>query len=644
MGERPKMTSNRVKILGSFVADQIAAGEVVERPSSIVKELLENSLDAKASQIEVRTEAGGVDLVWIRDNGSGIHADDLPLALQRHATSKIQSAEDLVGIASLGFRGEALASVASVAKVRLSSAVEPQGGGWFIESHGGEVIQSGPAAHAQGTTVEVRDLFYNTPARRKFLKAERTEVAQIDQTLRRLSLAHMDVAFTLAQSRTSGSSARVNRPLTLAAGNPEDRLARVLSQEFVENSVYIDEQNHDLRIYGWVGLPHHNRRQMDQQFFYVNGRAIRDKLVGHAIRQAYSDVMFHGRHAVYVLYLQVPADGVDVNVHPTKHEVRFRDARQVHDFIFSSLNRALRSLRPGQRGELAESPRPATTGFAEPARPSLTSQRPFDLPSRPSASGPPGGLAQLIHEHGASNSPADAGVSAALAPSADGQGMVGEPSVSWPSSEAPQSTQSEPEHSEEHGHPLGYAIAQLHGVYILAQNQRGLVVVDMHAAHERIVYEQMKAAQAKDGIARQRLLVPLIFDVNEHEADLVEDSAEAFDEAGLLVERMGLSSIVVREVPVLLAKANIQQMVQDMLGELAEFGTGESVARKNFDVLATLACRGSVRANRHLSLTEMNALLRSMEVTENAGLCNHGRPTVIQRSLAELDRLFLRGQ
>ena len=638
------MTSNRVKILGSFVADQIAAGEVVERPSSIVKELLENSLDAKATNIEVRTEAGGVDLVWIRDNGSGIHSDDLPLALRRHATSKIQSAEDLVGIGSLGFRGEALASVASVAKVRLSSAVEPQAGGWFIESHGGEVIQSGPVAHAQGTTVEVRDLFYNTPVRRKFLKAERTEVSQIDLTLRRLSLAHMDVGFTLAQARTSGSSARVNRPLTLAAGNPEDRLARVLSQDFVENSVYIDEQNRDLRIFGWVGLPHHNRRQMDQQFFYVNGRAIRDKLVGHAIRQAYSDVMFHGRHAVYVLFLQVPPHGVDVNVHPTKHEVRFRDARQVHDFIFSSLNRALRSLRPGQRGELNDPQNPTDTGFAEPVRPGLTSQRPFDLPSRPSAGVPAGGLAQLIHEHGPSESQDDVGSSADVAGSEAEHAVVGEQGAPLPDPAAAPDTKRSPEHSEESGHPLGYAIAQLHGVYILAQNQQGLVVVDMHAAHERIVYEQMKADQAKEGIARQRLLVPLIFDVSEHEADLVEETAEQFDEAGLVVERMGLSSIVVREVPVLLAKANIQQMVQDMLGELAEFGTAESVARKKFDVLATLACRGSVRANRHLTLTEMNALLRAMEVTENAGLCNHGRPTVIQRSLAELDRLFLRGQ
>ena len=622
----------RVKVLSSFVADQIAAGEVVERPASIVKELLENSIDAGAKAIEVRTEAGGVDLVWVRDNGVGIHADDLPLALQRHATSKIGDAGDLIGIDSLGFRGEALASVASVAKVKLSSATSADTGGWFVESHGGEPQGSGPVAHPQGTTVEVRDLFYNTPARRKFLKAERSEINQIDQILRRLSLAHMDVDFSLAQARTTGSSARVNRPLRLASGDPTDRLARVLSPEFVENSVYIDESNHDLRMFGWVGLPHHNRRQMDQQYFYVNGRAIRDKLVGHAIRQAYSDVMFHGRHAVYVLYLQLPPDGVDVNVHPTKHEVRFREARQVHDFIFSSLNRALRGLRPGQLSDNPTTASNTEVGYGGgPERPSLSQQRPFELPSRPPVSGPAGGFAQLVHEHERSQS--------------GSANMLEEQRSSWPTqARADDVDEATAEQMPKDVHPLGYAIAQLHGIYILAQNSQGLVMVDMHAAHERIVYEQMKEAQARDGIARQRLLVPLTFNVSEQEANLVEECAEQLDAAGLVVERMGQASVVVREVPVLLAKANVQEMIQDLLGELSEFGTGESVARKNFDVLATMACRGSVRANRQLTITEMNALLRSMEVTENAGLCNHGRPTFIQRNLAELDRLFLRGQ
>ena len=638
---------SRVQRLSAFVADQIAAGEVVERPASIVKELLENSLDAGAQQIEVRTEAGGVDLVWVRDSGGGIHADDLPLALQRHATSKINSADDLIGIDSLGFRGEALASVASVAKVKIASAIAAEDGGWFVETHGGEPQNSGPTAHPQGTTVEVRDLFYNTPARRKFLKAERTEVSQIDQMLRRLSLAHMDVGFSLAQARTTGSSGRVSRPLMLASGDPLDRLSRVVSADFVENSVYIDESNHDLRLYGWVGLPHHNRRQMDQQFFYVNGRAIRDKLVGHAIRQAYSDVMFHGRHAVYVLYLQVPADGVDVNVHPTKHEVRFRDARQVHDFIFSGLNRALRDLRPSKklqadaRGELETDSRPGANPALFAARPSLSSptspnqQRHMPL-SAPTNDQPVGGLAQLVYEHEQKSGVAAAGNSDVAA---EQRGQWSQARGDHGDKQLGPSAQ-----TESGAHPLGYAIAQLHGVYILAQNSQGLVVVDAHAAHERIVYEQMKQAQARDGIARQRLLVPLTFNVSEHEANIVEECIEQLDAAGLMVERMGQASVVVREVPVLLAKANIQKMVQDLLAELMEFGTSDSVARSNFDVLATLACRGSVRANRQLTITEMNALLRSMEVTENAGLCNHGRPTFVQRSMAELDRLFLRGQ
>ena len=623
---------SRVKVLSSFVADQIAAGEVVERPASIVKELIENSIDAEAREIEVRTEAGGVDLVWVRDDGGGIHSDDLPLALQRHATSKIGDAGDLIGIDSLGFRGEALASVASVAKVKLSSATSSEAGGWFVESHGGETQGSGPVAHPQGTTVEVRDLFYNTPARRKFLKSERSEIGQIDQILRRLSLAHMDIGFSLAQARTTGSSARVNRPLRLAPGDPADRLCRVLSPDFVENSVHIDESNHDLRMFGWVGLPHHNRRQMDQQYFYVNGRAIRDKLVGHAIRQAYSDVMFHGRHAVYVLYLQLPADGVDVNVHPTKHEVRFREARQVHDFIFSSLNRALRGLRPGQLSNNQATSGNVNAEFdSDLTRSSLSQQHPFELSNRSSGSGPAGGFTQLIYEHERSLG--------------DGASTVEEQRADWPAqAQTNDAAGSATEQSSEDAHPLGYAIAQLHGIYILAQNSQGLVMVDMHAAHERIVYEQMKEAQARDGIARQRLLVPLTFNVTEQEANLAEECAEQLDAAGLIVERMGQSSVVVREVPVLLARANVQEMVQDLLAELCEFGTGESIKRKNFDVLATLACRGSVRANRQLTITEMNALLRSMEVTENAGLCNHGRPTYIRRNLAELDRLFLRGQ
>ena len=600
------MTDARVQRLSAFVADQIAAGEVVERPSSIVKELVENSLDAHATNIEVRSAAGGVESLWVRDNGIGIHKDDLALAVERHATSKIVQARDLLGIYSLGFRGEALASVASVSRFKISSAQPRVDAGWYLETHGGEAIGNGPIAHNQGTSVEVWDLFFNTPARRKFLKSERVENQQIDLVMRRLSLAHMEVGFSLVQSRgdqpAKSAAGKESRRLNLAAGDPEGRLAQVLSPGFVEQSLFIDESTQDYRLFGWVGLPQHNRRYMDQQFFYVNGRSIRDKLVGHAIRQAYSDVMFHGRHSVYVLFLELAPDFVDVNVHPTKHEVRFRDARKVHDFIFGSLNRALRAIRPAAQD--SETPRNETA-------PMIPSQAALGFGAARSGSNSelPGGFAQAIQHN-----------------------TVTDAAPEWQVAAEPAE------------HPLGYAIAQLHGIYVIAQNAEGLVIVDMHAAHERIVYEKMKAQLEAGSVARQQLLVPLTFDVSETDAQWVEDLAEQLHKSGLVIERLGRCSVSVREVPVLLADADLQQMVTDLLAELAEFGTAEGLNRHGLDLLGNIACRGSVRANRRLTVPEMNALLRDMETTENAGLCNHGRPTYVQRSLDELDRLFLRGQ
>lgn len=599
----------RVKRLTSFVADQIAAGEVVERPASIVKELLENSLDAGARQIDVRAHAGGVERIWVRDDGHGIAAEDLPLALERHATSKISSADDLLGVASLGFRGEALASVASVARVSISSRVAEAATGSVREVHGGELVHEGPVAHNQGTTVEVRDLFFNTPARRKFLKTERTEMAQISQVLRRLSLAHMDVGFSLNQGEHGGQG------LTLPAGRIADRLSRVLTPTFVEESVVIDEQRDELRLHGWVGLPAHHRRVADQQYFYVNGRAIRDKLVGHAIRQAYSDVMFHGRHPVYVLFLELPSSGVDVNVHPTKHEVRFRDTRRVHDFIFGSLNRALRQVRPGDdlRGSsvyghaAAEHDAPAVPA----QQPGLALPSPAQPPVLPGVvsggAAPPGGIAQLVAE---------------AAPAAF------DPSVG----------------ASPHTPPLGFALGHLHGVYILAQNDTGLVIVDAHAAHERVTYEKLKAQAAAQEVPRQKLLVPLSIDVSEAEADLVETAESQLAAVGLVIERTGIGSISVREVPALLSARDLSRMVQDFVAELGEFGTSDEFERRQLDLLASMACHGSVRANRQLTVPEMNALLREMEQTENAGLCNHGRPTYFMRSLDQLDQLFYRGQ
>ena len=582
----------RVKLLSKFVADQIAAGEVVERPASIVKELVENALDAGAQHIDARTEDGGVALVWVADDGCGIAAEDLELALERHATSKITDASDLLGVSSLGFRGEALASVASIARVRISSATSAAKMGAVREIHGGELIREGPIAHTPGTTVEVRDLFFNTPARRKFLKTERTEMAQIDQIVRRLSLAHMQVGFSLRQSR----SHTAGKPLILPAGRIEERLASVLSEEFVAESIRIDEQRDGLRLHGWVGLPQHHRRLADQQYFYVNDRAIRDKLVGHAIRQAYRDVMFHGRHPVYTLFLELATDAVDVNVHPTKHEVRFREARQVHDFIFASLNRALRDVRPDQ---------------TQPSALSEQSSRLSGMRSM-SAAQPAGGLMQLV----AQTSP--------------------DWTRAMPAAETVEEQSQIP--------PLGYALGQLHGVYILAQNAAGLVIVDMHAAHERVTYEKLKAQAADQDIPRQRLLVPETLNVSEMEANLVEQMAQEFALSGLVIERTGLQSICLREVPALLTQKNLQRMIIDFIAELADFGTSDEIQRGSLDLMASIACHGSIRANRQLSLPEMNALLRDMETTENAGLCNHGRPTYFTESLDQLDKLFYRGR
>ena len=616
----------RIHELGSFVSNQIAAGEVVERPASLVKELVENSLDAGASQIRVITEQGGVKRVLVRDDGAGIHPDDLRLALSRHATSKISDARDLLGVASLGFRGEALASMASVARVKITSRPAEHEHGFAIEVEGGNEVFFGPAAHPVGTTVEVKDLFFNTPARRKFLKTERTEQSQVENVLRRISLGHFDVGFDLVQGGG-------RKPLNLAAGEPSGRLRRILSVDFVERSVRLDETRQEFSLHGWVGLPTHSRSQADQQYFYVNGRVVRDKLVAHAIRQAYRDVLFHGRHPVFVLYLEVPAEGVDVNVHPTKHEVRFRDARAVHDFIFGTLNRALRDVRPAsERPPLLAATPTEAAGVAPEASPEASSgaltrsgglgaphQQPLQAPLQApltwvaeAVGPPPGGFVQLLAEAREAQPPQmDHGT-------APGSG-----------DEIP---------------PLGYALCQLQGIYILAENAQGLVVVDMHAAHERITYERLKTQVGGQSVPRQRLLVPQALDVSEQEADLAEEMANALAEMGLVIDRSGAQAITVREVPALLSSGNIEALTRDVLADCMALGRSARLQERQDDLLATMACHGAVRAHRSLTLAEMNALLRAMEQTENAGQCNHGRPTYFVQSMVDLDRLFLRGQ
>lgn len=605
----------RVKALAQHVADQIAAGEVVERPASIVKELLENSIDSGARQIDVRIAGAGIDLVSVRDNGHGLLAEDLSLALTRHATSKISEAKDLLGVASLGFRGEALASIASVARVSLRSATNGAAMAGHYEVHGGTVVADAPCAHPVGTTVEVRDLFYNTPARRKFLKTQRTEIARIEQVVRRQSLAHMDIGFSLGYE--DGKSRRLDLP----PQRINQRLKEVLSKSFVEESVVIDETNDDYFLHGWVGLPHHHRRQTDQQYFYVNGRAIADKVVGHAVRQAYRDVMFHGRHPVFVLFLELPPEMVDVNVHPTKHEVRFRDTRRVHDFIFASLHRALRAIRP-------EIPEQAITNNASESVGEAPRQHGFPLNSRPLGIG----AGEQYTSH----------ATASHTPAGGFARMISDQDSDWVTSQ--EATSQEATLADSEVPPLGFAIAQLHGVYVLAQNTQGLVLVDMHAAHERITYEKLKRQAQRTGVPRQPLLVPLALDVSVAEADLVEDLAVELVAAGLTIHRVGPQTVSVQEIPALVSLKVVERLVLDLLADLAEFGSSREVTNTQYDMLASVACHGSVRANRQLSLLEMNALLREMEQTENAGLCNHGRPTFFMQSMDELDKLFYRGQ
>jgi len=598
----PIPMSNRIKPLSAFVANQIAAGEVVERPASVVKELIENSLDAGARRIQVWIEQGGVKRVRVSDDGAGIHADDLALALSPHATSKIAAADDLDGVATLGFRGEALASIASVAKVSLASRTGDAASGWRIESNGaGEPIVA-PVAHPRGTTVDVSDLFHNTPARRKFLKSERTEAAHVDDIATRLALGRLDVEFDIRGGATT---------LHLAP-TPTDglrRVAQLLGAGFAEAAVPIDESHDGLRLYGWVGLPTYSRAHADRQFFYVNGRSVKDRVVGYAVKQAYRDVLFHGRHPVFVLYLELDARQVDVNVHPTKYEVRFRDARGVRDFVFGSLNRALRDLRPqtvvGDR--VANPPR---GGYSDAPAVAHTIALPLGAP-------PPGSFDVLRaepHAHGRARS------------------HVGEAHPQY----VPSSGSSP---------PLGYAVGQLHDIYILAQNESGLVVVDMHAAHERITYEKMKAARARnESIQQQRLLIPVTVDVARADAALAEERREWLASLGVEFDRSGPTSLVVRAIPALLGASDAASLLVDVLADLAEDGASDRVRRSEDDVLATMACHGSIRAHRKLTIAEMNALLREMEVTENAGQCNHGRPTYVVQSMTDLDQRFLRGR
>jgi DNA mismatch repair protein MutL len=600
-----------IRLLPPELINQIAAGEVIERPSSVVKELVENSLDAGATRIEVDIEAGGARLIRVRDDGGGIHVDELPLAVASHATSKIGSFDDLEHVASMGFRGEALASVSSVSRFALTSRARDQDAAFRIEVDGGKLQAARPAQHPQGTSAEVRDLFYNVPARRKFMRAERTEFAHIDDLLKSLALARSSVEFRLSHN---GKPVRIWK----AARNEQaelQRVAEVLGEEFPAQSLRIDHAMAGLHLSGWVGLPTASRAQADSQYFYVNGRLVRDRIVAHAVRQAYADVLFHGRHAAFVLYLELDPAGVDVNVHPAKHEVRFREQRLVHDFMFRTLHEALAQTRAGANTLSAAESVSMVAG-------------PHAAPRYSNATAWPGQFSQNRLNLGVRDEPL-AGYAALLGESV--------PASSLPSAPMPAAEEGETP-------PLGFAIAQLKNIFVLAENAYGMVLVDMHAAHERITYEKLKSGRVASNLRSQMLLVPLGIAVSAKEAAAAEEHAEALAEWGLELSRSGPATIVVRRIPALLEGADVGQLSRDVLSELAQHGSSRRLQELENELLSTMACHGSVRAGRRLTIPEMNALLREMEATERSGQCNHGRPTWVQLSLGELDKLFMRGR
>ena len=618
-----------IRPLPDHLINQIAAGEVVERPASVVKELLENAVDAGASRIEIDLEHGGIKRIRIRDNGCGIPKDELALALSRHATSKISSLEDLEQVKSLGFRGEALPSIASVARLTLSSCYQEAEQGWSLQANQQAQQEPEPAAHATGTTVDVRDLFFNVPARRKFLKTEKTELSHIEETVRKIALSRFDISFHLRHNQKT--LLQLNHAQNRLAS--ERRLAEVCGEPFIQQSHYVEYEASGLRLWGWVALPTFSRSQADLQYFYVNGRAVRDRLIAHAVRQAYQDVLYHGRHPAFVLYLEMEPQLVDVNAHPTKHEVRFREGRLIHDFIFHTLHQALAEVRPSPE---TASPAHFPTYVQPLARPDMFETTPTS--SAETNFNSSFNRASFPTNYSYQQARLGLPVRESLPIYAKLYGDKGttDPTLT--------TTELRSEFSTEDLPPLGYALAQLHGVYILAQNAYGLVLVDMHAAHERITYEQLKVSMQSDSLRSQPLLVPHVIHVSRREADQAETQAVTFQALGFELSRIGLEQLAIRAVPSLLKDSNTENLVRDVLADLITHGSSQRIQNAMNEILGTMACHGSVRANRRLTIPEMNALLREMEHTERSGQCNHGRPTWLQMSMEQIDKLFMRGQ
>lgn len=590
---------NIIKLLPDNLINQIAAGEVIERPASALKEILENSIDAGATEIAVQIIQGGLKLLRVTDNGKGISGSDLPLALARHATSKISTQEDLHRIASLGFRGEALASIGAVSRLSLASYQPGANHAWHIQVEGGHIAHPEPTARTAGTTLEIRDLFFNLPARRKFLKTEATEFAHCEEVFRRIALSHTDITFSLQHNGKTRSHWH--------ATDTSQRITAVLGEAFGQTAVLVSEQAADISLQGMVALPAYSRSARDMQYFFVNGRYIRDKLITHALREAYRDVLHLDRHPAFVLYLQINPENVDVNVHPTKTEVRFRDGRAIHQFVLHSVNKVLAS--PQRQPEMSTPPSVMTQKNQHSGYSATHYSRQANLPLN--------SIAQ---------------------PPAFYQTLFGtDPYLPDTHPDNP------PIQSAQQSHPLGFALGQLLGVYILAQNQQGLIIVDMHAAHERVVYEKLKLALDQQNLSVQPLLIPVSIQVDPLDVATVEDNQSALNELGLDIAVLSPTSLVIRAVPMMLKDADIAKLARDVLAEIREFGASQLLTGRRNELLATMACHGSVRANRQLTLTEMNALLRDMEATERSDQCNHGRPTWFSISMAELDKMFMRG-
>lgn len=579
-----------IRILADPLIDQIAAGEVIERPASVAKELIENALDAGARHLAIDVEHGGIRLLRVRDDGTGIPAAELPLALSRHATSKIASLDDLERVATLGFRGEALPSIASVSRLRLTSRAAGAGQAVEIESADGRTGKAKPAAHPPGTTVEVRDLFHKVPARRKFLRSEATEYQHVLRTVVRLALSRFDVAFTLTHNRRE----QFALPPARERRDREARVARLVGADFIANSRYLAHAQGGLSLEGWIGLPAQSRAQPDRQYLFVNGRMVRDRLLASAARLGYRDVSYGGRHPAWLLYLTLDPLQLDVNAHPQKLEVRFRDGRAVHDFLFRTIERVLAETAAAPDGG---PPVPAASLLGQ-GRPAASGALPFGEAMQAAYAGYASGMTAAVAE---------------VPPAGDDL-------------------------------PLGHAIAQLHGIYIVAQTAEGMVLVDMHAAHERVLYERLKSALDAGGGPHQRLLVPAALETTEADAALAEQHRGELSAAGLVVDRIGPATLAIREVPVALAGQDVAGVLRDALADLAHTGETHRIAGDQNELLANIACRSAVRAHRQLSIPEMNALLRDMERTERSGQCSHGRPTWTRLTMTELDRLFLRGR